>query len=453
MKRPLACRSLFSFFLCLTFGACSSTGNNTGTGGQTGAGSGGTGGGSSSGGSTGTGGKGTGGSTVGTGGASTGMGGSTGSGGVSGAGGSTGSGGIAGLGGSGGGGHGAGGSGGSNNAGGATGMGGSTGLGGSSGTGGSSTSSYCPSSAAGPTTFPAGSSATRITGAPPSDSFNNNGNDYEHLEGPVWINGALYVSEFGATKTPPPSRILKIDQNDNVTIAFPSISDTGSNGLAVDKDGNIVAANHGIGGITKINVATGAVTTLIAMYQGKRFNSPNDLTIRSDGTIYFTDPAGYQGNLVQANQGVYMLAPGASTAVELISTLNQPNGIALSLDGKTLYVDDNGDGVTSYAVNADGSIVTPGTPLDPNDLGHKSGDGVSVDCAGDFYVVIGNSTIYVVSPTGTTLGTIGGFPGGGQITNLAFGGSDHKTLYVTSQGNGAQRGVFRLSMPVPGMPY
>lgn len=171
------------------------------------------------------------------------------------------------------------------------------------------------------------------------------------------------------------------------------------------------------------------------------------------GAIYFTDPAGYQGNLVQANQGVYMLAPGASAAVELISTLNQPNGIALSLDGKTLYVDDNGDGVSTYAVNADGSIVTPGTPLDPNDLAHKSGDGVSVDCAGDFYVVIGNSTIYVVSPAGATLGTIGGFPGGGQITNLAFGGADHKTLYVTSQGNGAQRGVFKLSMPVPGMPY
>ena len=106
--------------------------------------------------------------------------------------------------------------------------------------------------------------------------------------------------------------------------------------------------------------------------------------------------------MVQPNQGVYMLAPGASTAVELISTLSQPNGIGLSLDGHTLYVDDNGDGVMTYAVNADGTIVTPGTPLDPTDLAHKSGDGVAFDCAGDFYVVINSATIYVVSPAGST---------------------------------------------------
>lgn len=445
MKPPIPYGCVVTFSVAIALGGCSSTGNNTGSGGQVGTGSGGKGGGSSSGGSTGSGGNGSGGSATGTGGNANG--GSTGSGGIAASGGSPGSGGVSGLGGGGAGGHGTGGSGaggGGNNTG---------GSGGATGTGGSTTSAYCPSGVSSPSTFPSGSSATRINGAPPSDSFNNNGNDYEHLEGPVWINGALYVSEFGATKTPPPSRILKIDQSDSVSIAFPSISDTGSNGLAVDKDGNIITANHGIGGITKINVTTGAVTTLISSYQGKRFNAPNDLTIRSDGTIYFTDPAGYQGNLVQANQGVYMLGPGASAAVELISTLNQPNGIALSLDGKTLYVDDNGDGVTTYAVNADGTIVTPGTPLDPNDLAHKSGDGVTVDCAGDFYVVIGNASVYVVSPTGTTLGTISGFPGGGQITNLAFGGSDHKTLYVTSQGTGAQRGVFKLAMPVPGMPY
>ena len=436
MRSPLAYRSLVTLCLpALLMAACSSGNSGSGSGGQTGSGTGGSAtGGTSSGGSTGTGGNNS------TGG-STGTGGVTGTGGISpagtgGSGASVGSGGHAGGTGSGG-------------------AAGSPGTGGS-GTGGGSTGFtpyVCPTGVTSPTSFPAGSTAMRINGVPPSDSFNNNGNNFENIEGAVWIGNALYVSEFGSTQKPPPSRILKIDANDTVSIAFPSISDTGSNGLAVDKDGNIVAANHGIGGLTKINVATGAVTTLTSMYMGKRFNSPNDLTISSDGTIYFTDPAGYQGNMVQPNQGVYMLPPGSSTAVELISTLQQPNGIGLSLDGKTLYVDDNGDGVMTYAVNADGTIVTPGKPLDATDLAHKSGDGVAFDCAGDFYVVINSATVYVVSPAGSTIGSITGFPGGGQITNIAFGGTDHKTLYVTSQGTGTQRGVFKLAMPIPGMPY
>jgi gluconolactonase len=433
MNLGLASRRLGSIWIALaaTLAACSSGSGGSGTGGSPGTG------GSVTGGSTGSGGSSQTGGSMGTGGTTA----TGGAGGTSATGGSggKGTGGAPATGGSGGGHAGAGGAG-----------------NGGSGSGGSATgfTSYvCPTGVSSPSSFPAGSTAKQINGAPPSDSFNNDGNNYEHLEGPVWIGDVLYVSEFGTTQTPPPSRILKIDESDNVTIAFPSITDTGSNGLAVDKDGNIVTANHGIGGITKINPATGAVTVLTNSYMGKRFNAPNDLTIRSDGTIYFTDPAGYQGNMVQANQGVYMLAPGASTAVELISNLNQPNGIALSLDGNTLYVDDNGDGVSTYAVKSDGSITTPGTPLDTTDLAHKSGDGVAVDCAGDFYVVIGNMTIYVVNPAGSTIGTITGFPGGGQITNMAFGGSDHRTLYVTSQGTGAQRGVFKLTMTVPGMPY
>jgi gluconolactonase len=415
----------------LSLSACAG-GGGSGTGGQsaTGGGAPGGSGGGATGGSVGSGGTTAAGGTTGTGGA---------------AGGSTGNGGSIGTGGLGTGGTGTGG-----------GNAGSTGTGGgSAGSGGGFTPYVCPTGITSPTSFPDGSTATHVAGVPPSDAFNNNGNNYEHIEGPVWITDALYVSEFGSTQTPPPSRILKIDESDNVTIAFPSISDTGSNGLAVDNDGNIVTANHGIGGITKINVATGAVTVLTNLFNGTRFNAPNDLTIRSDGTIYFTDPNAYQGNFQPSgNTGVYMLAPGATTAKELISTLNQPNGIALSLNEKTLYVDDAGDGVLTYAVNTDGTIVTPGATLDATDLAHKDGDGVAMDCAGDFYVVIGNSSIYVVSPAGTTIGNIGNFPNsGGQITNMAFGGADHKTLYVTSQGTGAQRGLFKLPLSVPGRPY
>jgi gluconolactonase len=420
---PVACS--------VAFLACGSATIGGGTGGQGATGTGGGSGGSHTGGATGTGGSGTGG--------------------VTGSGGN-------GTGGNGTGGNGTGGSGtGGAATGGTIGSGGQAGGGaGSGGAAGSTTSGFtpyvCPIGISSPTSFPAGSTATQIAGGPPSDSFNNNGNNYETIEGPVWITNALYVSEFG-TSEPPPSRILKIDESDNVTIAFPSISDTGSNGLAVDKNGNIVSANHGIGGIVKFTLPTGMPTnTLIDVFAGKRFNSPNDLTIRGDGTVYFTDPAGYQGQLVQANQGVYMLPSGSSTAMELISTLNSPNGITLSLDGNTLYVDDNGDGVMKYPVNGGGTIGT-GAPFD-TDLAHTACDGMTIDCAGDLYVVRSDEHhIIVVNPSGTTIGDISGFPNSALITNVAFGGADHQWLYITAQGTGSQRGVFKMHLSVPGMPY
>jgi gluconolactonase len=339
-------------------------------------------------------------------------------------------------------------------AGGTTGTAGTTGGGGMAGTGSGFTPFACSGTFSSPTSFPAGSSATRIAGAPPSDTFNNNGNNFTNVEGPVWITNALYVSEFGSMATPPPSRIIKIDASDNVSVAFPSVADTGSNGLAVDGNGNIVSANHGVGGIVGINLSTGAKTTLTDVFSGKRFNSPNDLTIRSDGTIYFTDPCCFQGTMTQANQGVYMLPPGSSTATEILSTLNGPNGITLSLDEKTLYVGDNGDGVSKYTVNANGSIGATGTAIDTTDLAHENTDGMAIDCAGDVYVVrVNEHDIIVVNPAGTKIGDITTIPGGGQLSNVAFGGTDHKTLYITSQGTGTQRGVFKLPMSVPGMPY
>ena len=233
--------------------------------------------------------------------------------------------------------------------------------------------------------------------------------------------------------------------------------------MAVDGSGNLVTANHGVGGIVSFSIPGGTKTTIISSYMGKRFNSPNDLTIRSDGTIYFTDP-NFQAPspTPQSTTGVYMVPPGASpTATELLSSLSNPNGITLSLDQKTLYVG-HGGGVYSYPVKTDGTIdTTTTTHVDATNLDNNATDGMAIDCAGDLYIVrVNTHDIDVVSfggspgGAGTHLATIGNIPGGGQLTNLAFGGSDHKTLYITVQGAGTtQRGVFKLTMPIPGMPY
>jgi len=283
---------------------------------------------------------------------------------------------------------------------------------------------------------------TRIAGAPPNDAFNNNGNGYTNVEGPVWLGNALYVSEIGTSSI---ARIIKIGGDDSVSVA---VADSGSNGLAVDPDGDLVSANQGATGIVRINLATGAKTTLTDTYNGKRFNSPNDLTIRRDGGIFFTDPT-FQSPNPQPVTGVYFLAAGSNMA-KLSMGLNNPNGITLSLDEKTIYVGD-GAGVLSYPVSAEG-ILGAGTVFGGIT---GSSDGMTIDCAGNLYVVrVDVRNVTVFDPTGRTLGTPITVPGGGQITNVAFGGADHKTLYITVMGTGSTRGVFKLAnMPLPGMPY
>ena len=362
-----------------------------------------------------------------------------------GAGGSSGAGGGgAGSGGQGGGAAGAGGA----SAGGSSGAGGGTG-GAGGGTGGAAAWS-CP---AGPftATLPATASATRIAGVPPTTgadgTFNNNGNNFTNVEGPVWIGDALYVSELTGDNLPP-ARILKITSMDAVSVFIP---DSGSNGLAVDKDGNIVSANHKAGGIVRFGVPSGTPTTLISTYNGTRFNSPNDIAIRSDGTIYFSDPTHQNSANPQMGTHAYRLAPGATTATIITDYVNQPNGITLSVDEQALFVS-GGSGVKRYAVSSDGSVAMTGAAFGPSDVANAT-DGMTVDCAGNLYVAVSNSTnIVVVSPAGTKIATISA-SGLSAVTNVAFGGMDHMTLYITGYGSGKQQGAFKLQMPIPGMPY
>jgi gluconolactonase len=436
------------------------TGGNNNSGGSSGSGGGGSGG-SATGGS-GSGGHGSGGNATG----GNGSGGNVATGGITGAGGSAtggnatggmGSGGVTGTGGSANGG-----------AGGKGGQAGGSGSGGATGGSSGFVPYVCPSGMSAPSAsaFPSGNTAVQVPGAPPIDNFDGNqGNGFSNVEGPVWISNALYFSEMTGNN-PPPSRLLKIDASNAVSQFYPSGGggDSGSNGNAVDMNGNLVAASHGVGGIVSFTVPGGTKTTIISSYNGKRFNSPNDLTISSNGTIYFTDP-NFQAPspTPQPNTGVYMVKAGASTATEIISTLSNPNGITLSLDEKALYVG-HGGGVYSYAVNADGTIGTTATHVDATNLDNNATDGMAIDCAGDLYVVRvntkdidvvsfgGNAGSYNPNSAGTHLTTLTGIANA-QLTNAAFGGTDHKTLYVTAQGSKPNKGVFKLTMPLPGMPY
>ncbi|HTU58520.1 MAG TPA: SMP-30/gluconolactonase/LRE family protein, partial [Polyangiales bacterium] len=184
--------------------------------------------------------------------------------------------------------------------------------------------SQCPTGPFGEP-FAAGASATRVAGLPPHDAFNSDGNTRTNVEGPVWIGDKLYVSEF-AFMPAPDARILALDpMSGAVTVAAAS---TGSNGLAVDMTGALLATDHKQGAVVRMPFPLGTAEVITSMFEGKRFNSPNDLAMRSDGTLYFSDPD-YQAPSTkpQPKTRVYRLARGAREPVTIDDTRSQPNGV------------------------------------------------------------------------------------------------------------------------------
>ncbi|HEX2671290.1 MAG TPA: SMP-30/gluconolactonase/LRE family protein, partial [Polyangiaceae bacterium] len=304
------------------------------------------------------------------------------------------------------------GSGGTPATGGSPGSGGSGSPGGAAGAGaagGSSGGAYkCPAGSAGFT--PPSGMAMKVAGTPPADSFNKDA--WTNVEGPVWIGDALYFSEMTNSNMTPPSRILKLAAGGAVSVFA---ADAGTNGLAVDGSGNLIAAVHKDGSISQIALSNGAATPLVSMYMSKRFTSPNDLAIRSDGTIYFSDPSYQNSANPQGAERLYRVTPGPTRTVSVVDGApTPPNGVTLSPDEKTLYVSANNSGLKKFTVMSDGSL---GAASDF--VAGSGGDGMAVDCAGDLFVTGNNAaTVRVYSPAGALLTTIQLASGAGNTTNV-----------------------------------
>ncbi len=209
----------------------------------------------------------------------------------------------------------------------------------------------------------------------------------------------------------------------------------GSNGLAFDKDGRLVCCEHGD---RRVSVLTknGGKRTLADHFGGKRFNSPNDLAVHPDGSIYFTDPPyGLPGGDKDPDReseifGVYRIAPdGGVTLAD--ATLSRPNGIALSHDGKFAFVaqsDKAAPIVKRYVIREDGSLDAGSVFFDATGLDGKGlPDGLKTDRSGNVWCT-GPGGVLVISAGGKLLGRI---PTGQATANCAWG-DDGTTLYITA---------------------
>ena len=209
----------------------------------------------------------------------------------------------------------------------------------------------------------------------------------------------------------------------------------GPNGIALDSEGRLLACVYGSRSVIRIE-KDGTRTTLAERYQGKRLNSPNDLVIARDGTVYFTDPSfGLEGMdnsplREQTVNGVYRIRPNGEITL-LTGEQERPNGLVLSPDEKTLYVANSGGAMTGwYAYDlGPAGLSNKRVFFDLAGMqGEGGADGMKVDLAGNVYAT-GPGGVLVIAPDGKHLGTIRPPE---ALTNVGWG-EDGRTLYITGR--------------------
>jgi gluconolactonase len=266
---------------------------------------------------------------------------------------------------------------------------------------------------------------------PESTNIDKIAGGFMFTEGPVWSpEGYLLFTDIPANK------IYKLSLDGDLETYMEPTGN--ANGLMYDPAGNLVLCQHAERQIA-IDNKQGGYKTLCEDFEGKRFNSPNDLAIRSDGIIYFTDPP-YgleQGRNDPAKelpyQGVFMCKEGKAYLVD--ETLPTPNGIILSPDEKYLYVADSEREPRRmqwfrYTINKDGTVKNKKLFADASGINAPGGpDGMTVDADGNLYCT-GPGGILIYDPSGSLLGIIE-FPE--SPANCCFGGPEGQTLFATAR--------------------
>ena len=261
-------------------------------------------------------------------------------------------------------------------------------------------------------------------------------------EGPVWKDGAVLFSDVPENKIyqwkPGESTAKVFLQPSGGMESTPAFKEPGSNGLTLDAQKRLVLCQHGMRRVARLE-SDGHQTPLVDRFDGKHFNSPNDLIFARNGDLYFTDPPYGLAGLNQSPlkelpfNGVYRVKPNGEVTL-LTKELTFPNGLGLSPDEKTFYVsvsDPKAPTIYAFDVQADGTLANQRVFFDAKALAATGRpglpDGLKVDKGGNLWAT-GPGGVLIISPAGKHLGSILT----GQPTGNCTWGGDGSTLYVTS---------------------
>ena len=267
------------------------------------------------------------------------------------------------------------------------------------------------------------------------------GNGYLVAEGPLWWKeeGYLLFNEVRG------NRRRKWSPHDGVTLLQEPSNN--ANGLTRDPQGRLLLCEGGANRVTRLE-PDGDITVVANSYQGKRLNRPNDVVVKSDGSIYFTDPGAPDPELALEFSGVYRVPPDLGTITLLVRDLVFPNGLAFSPDESILYIDDYRKGhIRAFDVQPNGTLNLASDRVfcklnEPRPISPDGPDGMKVDVEGNVYCT-GPGGVWVIDRSGKHLGTI---LTGAQTTNVAWGGEDWKTLFITTF-----KALYRIQLKIAGI--
>ncbi len=275
---------------------------------------------------------------------------------------------------------------------------------------------------------------------PPGAQLEQIATGFGFTEGPVWRGDHLLFSDI------PGNRILRYDDTGAgakiTTFRSPSGS---SNGQTLDRSGRLITCEHSTRRVTRTE-KDDSISVLAERYQGRRLNSPNDVVVSSDGHVYFTDPPyGLSDPATQQElpfSGIFRLTPDGELTL-LVDDFEMPNGLAFSPDETVLYVDDSARRhVWAFDVRPDGTLSNGWLLIDMRSPAAGAPDGMKIDRQGTIYCT-GPGGLWVIQPDGKCLGRIilPELP-----ANLAWGGPEWSTLYIT-----ARSSLYRLRLMATGI--
>jgi gluconolactonase len=256
------------------------------------------------------------------------------------------------------------------------------------------------------------------------------------FEGPTWDKATrkLYFTAYFKKDKQVNTQILRLDEPGKVTVWMDHTKDI--NGTCLGQDGRLYGAQNDTHSIVSMKIGKDGPEDFKVVYENQKLNQPNDVRQAANGDLYFTDP-----EFKTHKSAVYHLTLDGK-ATQILTDMPAPNGISISLDGKTLYVSDSFQRLwRSYPINADGTVGAGKDFFKPENAEKKDPDGMTIDEQGNLYCT-GCGGLWIVSPEGKQLDFIAFTE---TTSNCCFGGEDGKTLFITC-GNK----VYSLQMAVRG---